>query len=121
MLQRAAPTYTMARSDVADEPSLGELSRRFDHMTSMLGQLVQRAEYTADRRYDDRRFAEIEADLGEMRRAWSEELKELKASIDAATEKRGTNMRQAVYAGILPAVLVLLGIVVQIWLARQGA
>ncbi|TMS00198.1 hypothetical protein [Nonomuraea basaltis] len=89
-------------------------------MTAMLGQLVQRAEYTADRRYDDRRFAEIEADLAELRRTWTDELKALKASIDAATEKRGTNVRQAVYAGLIPAVLVLIGIIVQVWLASKG-
>lgn len=106
---------------MADEPSLGEVSRRVDHVTMSLTQLVQRTEYTADRRYDDRRFAELESDVTELRRQLTEEMRALKASIDAATEKRGTNMRQAVYAGILPAVLVLMGIVVQIWLARQGA
>ena len=105
---------------MADEPSLGELSRRIDHMTSMLGQLVQRTEYTADRRYDDRRFAEIEADLAELRRTWTDELNGLKQSIDAATEKRGSNVRQAVYAGLIPAVLVMVSIIVQIWLAAKG-
>jgi len=105
---------------VADEPSLGELSRRIDHVTSTLGQLVQRTEYTADRRFDDRRFAEIEADLGELRRTLSDELKALKTSIDAATEKRGTNVRQAVYAGLLPALFMMVSIVVQIWLAAKG-
>jgi transposase len=106
---------------VTDAPSPGELSRRIDQVTMSLTQLVQRTEYTADRRFDERRFADLEADLTEMRRQHIDEIKALRASIDAATEKRGNNLRQAVYAGILPAVLVLMGIVVQIWLARQGA
>jgi hypothetical protein len=106
---------------VTDAPSPGELSRRIDQVNMSLTQLVQRTEYTAERRYDDRRMSEIEADVVELRRQLTEDLKALKSSIDTATEKRGTNIRQAVFAGVLPAVLVLLGIVVQIWLARQGA
>jgi hypothetical protein len=105
---------------VTDAPSPGELSRRIDQVSMSLTQLVQRAEYTADRRFDDRRFAELETDLAEVRRMLSDEIKALRTSVDAAAEKRGTNIRQAVFAGVLPAVLVLLGIVVQIWLARQG-
>ena len=106
---------------MADEPSLGEVSRRIDQVSMSLTQLVQRTEYTADRRFDDRRFTELESDVTELRRHLTEEMRALKTSIDAATERRGTNMRQAVYAGIVPAVFVLVGIVVQIWLARQGA
>jgi hypothetical protein len=106
---------------VTDAPSPGELSRRIDQVAVSLTQLVQRTEYTADRRFDDRRFTELETDVAELRRQLTDEMRALKASIDAATERRGTNARQAVYAGILPAVLVLAGIVVQIWLARQGA
>jgi hypothetical protein len=56
-----------------------------------------------------------------MRRMLTDEIKALRVSLDAASEKRGTNVRQAVYAGLIPAVLLLLSIVVQIWLARQGA
>jgi hypothetical protein len=106
---------------VTDAPSPGELSRRIDQVTMSLTQLVQRTEYVADRRFDDRRFAELESDLIEVRRLLSEEIKALRTSIDASAERRGNNVRQALYAGILPAVLVLMGIVVQIWLARQGA
>lgn len=105
---------------MADEPSLGEAWRRIDHVTMSLTQLVQRTEYTADRRYDDRRFAELESDITELRRQLAEELKALKQSIDVATEKRGTNVRQAVYAGLLPALFMMVSIVVQIWLAAKG-
>lgn len=105
---------------MTDAPSPGELSRRIDHVTMTLTQLVQRTEYTADRRFDDRRFTELEADVAELRRQLTEDLKALKQSIDAATEKRGTNVRQAVYAGLLPALFMMVSIVVQIWLAAKG-
>ncbi|MCT9932458.1 hypothetical protein N5079_19845 [Planotetraspora sp. A-T 1434] len=105
---------------MADEPSAGELLRRIDGLTAVTAQLVTRTEYAADRRYDDRRFAEIEKDVAELGRTLTEEMKALRRSIDAAAEKRGTNARQAVYAGLLPAVLVLLGIAVQIWIALKG-
>jgi hypothetical protein len=105
---------------VTDAPSPGELSRRIDQVTMSLTQLVQRTEYTADRRFDDRRFTELEADVVEMRRQLTEDLKALKASIDQATEKRGTNVRQAVYAGLLPALFMMVSIVVQIWMAARG-
>ena len=98
---------------MADEPSAGELNRRIDGLAAVTAQLVTRAEYAADRRYDERRFVEIEADMAELRRQLAEDLKALRD----ATDKRGSNLRQAVYAGILPAVLVLLGIAVQIWIA----
>lgn len=113
---------------MADEPSPGELSRRIDHVMAMQAQLVTRAEYTADHRLIDRRFVEVEADIAairsdvaELRRQWSADMKELKASIDAvmakqevATEKRGSNFRQALYNGIFPAVLLLAGFAFQI-------
>ena len=124
---------------MTDAPSPGELSRRIDGLIAMLAQLVQRAEFTAEQRIVDRRLIEVEADItairseiSDLRRQLTSDFKELKGSIDAvvvrqdaaaekAAEKRSTNMRQNLYAGILPAVLVLMGIVVQIWLARQGA
>ncbi|MFI7707596.1 hypothetical protein [Nonomuraea sp. NPDC049480] len=105
---------------MADEPTLGELSRRLDGMTAMLAQLVQRAEYLADQRLAERRFIEIERDLEDFRRTLADDIKAVRALLDAAAEKRTSNVRQAFYAGILPALLVLAGIVVQIWLAARG-
>lgn len=109
-------SYLPDGSVVADEPSLGELSRRTDHLTVMLTQLVPRNEYAADRRYDDRRFAEMEADIAEVKRQLADDIRALRES----AEKRGSNLRQAIYAGLLPAVLMMLGFAVQIWLARGG-
>ncbi|MCP2350606.1 hypothetical protein [Nonomuraea roseoviolacea] len=87
----------------------------------MYAQLVTRTEYTAEQRLIERRFVEVEKDVADVQRVLAEDVKALKAAIDAAAERRGSNMRQAVYAGVLPAVLVLLGIVVQIWIALRGA
>lgn len=113
---------------MADDLSLGELTRRTDTLATTLTQLVQRTEYVADRRYDDRRFVEVEADIAELkrenaefRRQLSADLKALQDSVSAATEKRGTNVRQMIYSGLLPALFLLAGIVVQIWIAARGA
>ncbi|GAA3172396.1 hypothetical protein GCM10010486_44750 [Nonomuraea roseoviolacea subsp. carminata] len=106
---------------MTDAPSPGELSRRLDGVTAMYAQLVTRTEYTAEQRLIERRFVEVEKDVADVQRVLAEDVKALKAAIDAAAERRGSNMRQAVYAGVLPAVLVLLGIVVQIWIALRGA
>ncbi|MFI6793690.1 hypothetical protein ACIBG4_40800 [Nonomuraea sp. NPDC050383] len=106
---------------MTDAPSPGELSRRIDGVTAMYAQLVTRTEYTAEQRLVERRFAEVEKDVADLQRVLAEDMRAMKTSIEAAAEKRGSNMRQAVYAGVLPAVLVLLGIVVQIWIALRGA
>lgn len=120
---------------MTDAPSPHELSRRIDGLTAMLAQLVQRAEYTADHRLIDRRFVEVEADIAairadvaDLRRQLAADMKELKVSLDAvavrqeaAAEKRGSNVRQAIYAGILPAAFLLLGFAVQIWIALRGS
>ncbi|WP_433519032.1 hypothetical protein ACQP2T_28045 [Nonomuraea sp. CA-143628] len=103
-----------------DEPTLGELSRRLDNNAAMLTQLVQRAEYAADQRLTERRFIELERDVDEVRRTLGDDIKAVRSALDAAAEKRTSNVKQAFYAGILPAVLVLAGIVVQIWLAARG-
>jgi hypothetical protein len=116
---------------VTDAPSPGELSRRLDGLTAMLAQLVQRAEFTAEQRIVDRRFTDIEGDVAELRRALLDEVKGFRGALDAAVakleaadekreEKRGGNLRQIVYAGILPTVFVLLTIAVQVWLAPRG-
>lgn len=112
---------------MADEPSAGELNRRIDGLAAVTAQLVTRTEYAADRRYEDRRFVEVEKDVADMRNEQaafraqiSQDLKELAASIKDAAEKRGSNAKQHVYNGLLPAVLVLLGIAVQIWLAVRA-
>jgi len=85
-----------------------------------LAQFVQRAEYAADQRSVERRFDEVERDLADQRRTLADDIKAVRQALDAMAEKRASNARQALYAGILPAALVLIGIVVQIWIASRG-
>lgn len=129
--EAAPPTYTTARSDVADEPSLGELSRRIDGLTGMLAQLVTRAEFNAEQRLVERRFVEVEGDLAELRRSLLSEVTGLRTAMENAVarleaadkereDKRGSNLRQLVYAGLVPALMVVLATVLQIWWTTKG-
>ncbi|MFI6296696.1 hypothetical protein ACIBEJ_34260 [Nonomuraea sp. NPDC050790] len=117
---------------MADEPTLGELSRRIDGLTSMLAQLVTRAEFSAEQRLVERRFSEIEGDVGDVRRALLSEVTGLRTALEGAVarleaadekreDKRGSNLRQMVYAGLIPAVLVVLSTVINIWMTTKGS
>jgi hypothetical protein len=88
---------------VADEVSTGELARRLDSITLLLQKLVSREEYTADQRLAEHRFTEIEADI-----------RALSGRLDRREESTGTNIRQAIYAGLLPSILFLVGILLQL-------
>lgn len=108
-----------------DGPSLGELARRIEGLGQLITGLVTRQEYAADRRYDDRRFNEVEADIAaikaeqaDLRKTLSDELKALRASIEATQEKRTGTLRQAIYSGILPSIFVLITMAVTIWTSR---
>ncbi|MEV0993405.1 hypothetical protein [Nonomuraea sp. NPDC050202] len=105
---------------MADEPTLGELWRRLDGVMAMLAQLVQRTEYLADQRLSERRFAELERDVEEVRRALDNAVIRLEAADEKREEKRGSNLRQIIYSGLLPTVFILLTIAVQVWLAPRG-
>lgn len=116
---------------MADEPSLGELSRRIDGVTGMLAQLVTRAEFSAEQRLVERRFVEVEGDLAELRRSLLSEVTGLRAALETAVakleaadkereDKRHSNARQLVYAGLVPALMVVLATVLQIWLTTKG-
>lgn len=116
---------------MSDEPTLGELSRRIDGLTGMLAQLVSRAEYAAEQRLVEQRIQTISNDVAELRRAMLTEVTGVRTALEAAVtrleaadekreEQRGSNTRQLVYAALVPAVLVMLSTVVQIWLAMRG-
>lgn len=96
-----------------------------------LAQLIQRAEYAADQRLIERRFTEVEGDVGELRRTLLDEVRALRGALDAAVtrleaadekreEKRGGNLKQMIYSGILPTLFILITIAVQVWLAPRG-
>ncbi|MFI6732123.1 hypothetical protein ACIBI9_04250 [Nonomuraea sp. NPDC050451] len=116
---------------MADEPSPGELSRRLDGVVMSLAQLIQRAEYAADQRLIERRFTDVEGDVNELRRTLLDEVRALRGDLAAAVtrleaadekreEKRGGNLKQMIYSGILPTLFILLTIAVQVWLAPRG-
>lgn len=76
-----------------------------------LGQRVVPADlYARDR-------AEIERDIADLRRELAEEKlarKEADRDLKAELAGQGTNWRQAIYAGVIPGVLFLIGILLQL-------
>lgn len=101
---------------MADDSTIAYRLDRIEETLRDLGQRVVSAElYARDR-------AEIERDIADLRRelaeeklarrdlAAKEEVRELKAQF--ATQ--GTNWRQAIYAGVIPGVLFLAGILLQL-------
>lgn len=101
-----------------DEPSLGEVVRRLDRMEVLLQDLTLRLVsadvYTRDQREIGRRLTELERDLADRRREHAEDVKDLRARIDDRDKTSGTNVRQAIYAGLIPAVLFLVTILLQL-------
>lgn len=98
--------------DVADEPSNGELGRRLDVIHALLQGLVGRAEYLEYQRALEHRLTGIERDIEGDRAQHAEDIKGLAAS--------RLSWRAIFYTGILPALLVLTGVIVNIWLATRG-
>lgn len=119
---------------MADEVSTGELARRldaitsrFDEITRLLQGLVSRAEYSADQRAAERRFMELEQDIAEKRRVHDqdirdlrEEIKALRTKVDDADKSNGVNLRQAVYSGLVPGILLVVSLLVTVLLAFKG-
>ena len=108
---------------MADEPSNGELGRRLDVIQHLLQDLVGRAEYNARQEAADRRFAELAADIEDTRRQHSEDIRAVHqrlADADRKSQEHRLSWRTAFWSGILPALVVLAGILVQIWLAHSG-
>ena len=66
--------------------------------------------YTRDRTEIERRLAEIERDIAEEKLARKEAVRDVKAEIAG----QGTNWRQAIYAGVIPGLLFLVGILLQL-------
>lgn len=94
---------------MVDDVSTGELARRLGRMEDLLLRLVSVDVYGRDQKESERRFGEIERDLLDEREARQAADKELQERMD----KSGTNWRQALYSGLIPAILVLAGILFQ--------
>jgi hypothetical protein len=103
------------------EPSLGELGRRLDDLQNRIQRLVSQDLFIAEQRVAERRFAGLEEDFDELRRRFEDELRALTARVDARERDRGANWRQSVYAGVIPAALLIVSLFVQIWLSLKGA
>lgn len=103
-----------------NDPSPGELGRRLDDLRHLIQKLTPQDLFLAEQRVGERRFITIERDIQELRRRLDEELKALTSKIEARERERGNNWRQSVYAGVIPAALLLVSLFVQVWLSLNG-
>lgn len=88
---------------MADEISTGELARRLDEILRNVQRLPTREEFTSEQRLTEHRFTEIENDI-----------KELQRRIEDREKTGGANVRQAIYAGLIPTALFLVTILLQL-------
>ncbi|MBT2230388.1 hypothetical protein [Nonomuraea sp. NEAU-A123] len=103
-----------------DEPSNGELARRLVDLQDATLKLMSQELFVAEQRANERRFTLLERDLKGLGERVDNELSQLGVHIESRKRDRGANWRQGVYSGVLPAVLLLISILVQIWLALNG-
>lgn len=98
---------------MADEPNSTIAWRLAQIETAVrdLGQRVVSADlYARDRAEIERDIAELRAALAEEKLARKEDVREIKTEMSG----QRTNWRQAVYAGVIPGVLFLVGILLQL-------
>ncbi|WP_113703000.1 hypothetical protein [Nonomuraea lactucae] len=105
---------------MADEPSTGELARRLVDLQRAAQRLMSQEVFVAEQRAIERRFITVERDLDALADRLESEIKALVTRIETRERDRGANWRQSVYAGVIPAALLLVSILVQIWLATNG-
>jgi hypothetical protein len=103
-----------------DEPGNAELARRLNDIAVLLQQVVGRPEYTADQRLAEHRYTAIERDIEDVRHTHVEDIKAIRDLLDKAAERRGTDWKQAIYNGLLPAVFLAVTLLVTILLAFKG-
>ncbi|WP_214319770.1 hypothetical protein [Nonomuraea sediminis] len=105
---------------MAEEPSTGELARRLADLQRALPRLMSQELFVAEQRAVERRFTTVERDLEDLEDRLGGEIKSLLARLEARERDRGANWRQSVYAGVIPAALLLVSLLVQIWLTAKG-
>lgn len=103
-----------------DEPSNAELARSLAEIRGLLQQVVGQPEYNADQRLAEHRFTEIERDLQDVRRTHIEDIKEVFRRFDEQNKAGGSNLRQALYNGLLPATFLVVSLLVTVLLAFKG-
>jgi hypothetical protein len=97
---------------VADEPSNGELGRRLDEIRILVQGLVSRPEYSEYQRSMEHRLTNLDRDINDIRMQHAEDVKNLASN--------RLSWRAIAYTGLLPALLVLAGVLVNIWIATRG-
>lgn len=109
---------------MADEqPTNGELAWRLEQIRLNIVELVGRREYDLAQRELDRRFAELQRQLAEQRRDTDEEIRAVHQRITDEAKRAAehkASWRTIVYTGLIPACVVFLSIIAQIWLAKGG-
>lgn len=106
---------------MADEPSPGELARRLGDLQHAAQRLMSQEVFVAEQRAIERRFITLERDLQAISDRLEGEIKALETRVEGRERDRGANWRQSMFAGVIPAALLLVSILVQIWLATNGA
>jgi hypothetical protein len=96
---------------MADESTIAWRLAQIETAVRDLGQRVVTAElYSRDRAELERDVADLRAALAEEKLARKEDVREIKTQLTT----QGTNWRQAIYAGVIPGVLFLIGILLQL-------
>jgi hypothetical protein len=106
---------------VAEDPSNAELGRRLDDLRIMVQDLVGREVYKADRRGIDLQFAEVQADIAEVKQHHAELRRDLAEHIKTAAETEGTSRRHwqtIVLTGLLQAAIAVAAIFVSVKVGR---
>lgn len=105
---------------MADEPSNGELARRLDEIARLLRDVPARGEYLEYQRRVDQRFADMAADIAEVRHVHDVDVKEHQRRHDDDRKQRGTDWRQALYQGLMPFAVAAAAVLLGMWLAKGG-
>lgn len=107
-----------------EDPGLGEAIRRLERIEELIRDgLVPSNVYDRDQRETDRRFSAVERQVEALRQmaetfADAKDVEELERRQETAAQQSGTNVRQAIYSGLLPSLLCVLTIVLQLSGAR---
>ncbi|WP_141579649.1 hypothetical protein [Actinomadura sp. WMMA1423] len=96
---------------MADESTIAWRLAQIENAVRDLGNRVVPMDlYSRDRAEIERDIAELRAQLAEEKLARKEADRDLKAEITG----QGSNWRQAIYAGVIPGALFLVGILLQL-------
>jgi hypothetical protein len=100
-----------------------ELAGRFDDLRTSIRELVGRLEYEAYQRDLDHRLDSLAAGLGATRAQHDRDIAAVHQRItDEARDAKEHRLswRTVIFTGVVPALVVALSIVAQIWLAHSG-